>query len=216
MRLVWSSRGIPHGFLSETPIHLIYRVRGCAPVGELRRLHDDLDNELKSLRQIGTASSARIEVVLERWLDSYDALLDAQDQSKYVLAKTEAAAIVVRSWLTLVEMGEIFVYALCVMGNHVHIILRGADGRPDQAIGLLVNRHKRYTGRRVGDALQIDSDIWDDGFYDRYVRPGTFWTVMLYLLNNPVKAGLVVDWRDWPATYVDPRCVAMGKRLGLL
>jgi len=25
-----------------------------------------------------------------------------------------------------------------------------------------------------------------------------------YILMNPVKAGLVDDWRDWPGTYLSP------------
>jgi len=27
---------------------------------------------------------------------------------------------------------------------------------------------------------------------------------MWYVLNNPVKAGLVKNWKDWPATYLNP------------
>jgi hypothetical protein len=28
--------------------------------------------------------------------------------------------------------------------------------------------------------------------------------IVLYIINNPVKAGLVDDWNDWPFTYVNP------------
>jgi len=31
-----------------------------------------------------------------------------------------------------------------------------------------------------------------------------FTRILAYIVNNPVKAGLVDEWRDWPYTYVNP------------
>ena len=203
MKLVWTTRGIPHGFLCETPIHLIYRVKGCAPVNQLSQLADDLTQQLAVLRSDQNQPADRVQRVLEEQLEVYDQLLDAQDQSKYVLSKRVAAEEVIASWRGLHSRGEIHLYAVCVMGNHVHALLRGGEGREDAPIGQLVSRHKRFTNRRIREAMGLETNVWDSGFYDRYVRPGTFERVLWYVINNPVKAGLIRDWRAWAGTYVD-------------
>ena len=207
MRLSWSKFEIPHGFLCEIPIHLIYRVKGCAPVGELKKITDELKDQLAILRTLKEDKRERYQHFMKEHFKVYDALLDAQDQRKYVLANDVAAKIVIDSWLHLQEKGEIVLYAVCVMGNHVHVMLRGPDGVEDKSIGLLLRRHKTFTNTAIKEALNLSDNVWDTGFYDRYVRPGSFYAVLEYLLDNPKSAGLVQDWKAWPNTYVDERCL---------
>ena len=207
MRLVWSSRGIPHGFLCAQPIHLIYRVKHCAPVKQLRELHEDLKFRVKALRGLVNETSNEYAEALEEWQLAYDDLLDAQDQSKYVLAQDLAARVVIDSWLELQRRGEIVLYAICVMGNHVHVLLRGPDESEEVPIGDVVRRHKSFTGKSIRKQLSLADTLWDDGFYDRYVRPGRFWVTLQYILDNPVKAGVVSHWSEYSGTYVDKRCL---------
>ena len=167
------------------------------------------------LNNTGLSTPEEIQRVLEEHLLVYDQLLDAQDQSKYVLNRPAAAKEVIKSWLTMQEMGLLLVYAICVMGNHVHVLLKGPDGKPDKQIGRVVHQHKTFSTREIKRVCSITDRVWDDGFYDRYVRPGTFWTVLRYVLNNPVAAGLVGRWEDWAHTYVDPRCLVGAKERGL-
>ena len=82
MQLYWSKYGIPHGYLDETPIHLIYRLKDCLPVGPLRMILADCREQLRVLRisaVVDPQSSdiIRIETVLENYLRAYDELLDA-------------------------------------------------------------------------------------------------------------------------------------------
>jgi len=37
--------------------------------------------------------------------------------------------------------------------------------------------------------------------FDHVIRAGKFDATVRYVLNNPVKAGLVKDWRDWRWNY---------------
>ncbi len=207
MKLYYTRRGIPHGYLCATPIHLIYRVDGCAPVGELRRLEEELVAQLKVVKSLESSKPEEIQKVLEDHLLVYDQLLDAQDQSKYILKQSLAAEEVIKSWLTMQEMGLVAVYVICVMGNHVHVLLKGPDGKPDKQMGRVVHQHKTFSSREIKRVCGVTDRVWDDGFYDRYVRAGSFWKVLLYILNNPVSAGIVGRWRDWPHVYIDPRCL---------
>lgn len=37
--------------------------------------------------------------------------------------------------------------------------------------------------------------------FDHVIRTGKFEATLRYVLNNPLKVGLVKDWRDWPWNY---------------
>ncbi len=44
--------------------------------------------------------------------------------------------------------------------------------------------------------------FWEHESYDHYVRDEEeLERIILYVLGNPVKAGLVADWRAWPWSY---------------
>ena len=138
MDLHWTKVGdIPHGFLCATPIHLIYRVEGAAPVGELKRLREDLKLELKDLRAAGPADADALQRLLAEHGRAYDALLDAQDQHNFILHDPRAAQITIASWLELQRRGELRLYAACIMGNHVHALFAGAEGQPELPVGPL-------------------------------------------------------------------------------
>ena len=94
------------------------------------------------------------------------------------------------------------------MGNHAHTMIKGIDGQPKVFVGPIVRRQKSYTNHEIRKIIDHPTTVWEDAFYDRYVRGGTFWEVLWYILQNPVKAGLVKDWRNWSGTYVDERCLA--------
>ena len=214
MRLFWTANGIPHGFLCDTPIHLIYRLRGCAPVGELKIIFDNLKLEVKDLRRQQPKSTKELQALLAEQMEVYDELLDAQDQSKFILQDEAVARIVIDSWLTLRDRQLCRVYVICVMGNHVHVLLAGLPNAQDMLLGLVLRKHKSFTDRTIKGLLHRGEDVWDTGYFDRYVRAGTFWEILLYILDNPRKAGLVSEWRQWPNTWVDERCLAAAKTHG--
>jgi REP element-mobilizing transposase RayT len=44
-----------------------------------------------------------------------------------------------------------------------------------------------------------DKPIWQKDFFDRQLRSGeSYRQKWLYVVENPVKAGLVTRWEDWP------------------
>ncbi len=202
MQLYWPEHGMPHGYVCDTPVHIIYRLRGCLPVGPLRALADELRFQLADARKSGLGNAAVCDRILEEYQHQYDALLDAQDQSKYILSVPEVARIVMDSWLYLEEHARCKRLAICVMGNHVHALITGLAGVPDYQLGDLLGQHKRFTDDAIRKALGHGEKVWELGFFDRYVRPGTLETVIAYILNNPVKAGLVKEWQQWSHTFI--------------
>ncbi|MEL7161905.1 MAG: transposase, partial [Bacteroidota bacterium] len=111
------------------------------------------------------------------------------------LAKPVIATLILDSWKNLQEREQAYVYAVCVMSNHVHVLLQEASaGKKLSDLGKLMNNHKGYTARMANRILnRTGQGFWDRTYFDRRVRQGKFTRVMWYVLNNPVKAGLVSE-----------------------
>ncbi|MFK8057028.1 MAG: transposase [Saprospiraceae bacterium] len=202
MKLVWTRSGMPHGYLCDVPIHLIYRLEGCLPVHVVQELTTELLDQLSVLEKLSPPVIDRISKVKEQYFLAYDRLLDAQDQSKYILAHAEIAQVVLDSWKTLAARGKCKIHVVCIMGNHVHVLLERVKRAEETPVGLILRQHKTWTDRVIQRELSLDHKVWARGFFDRYVRPRSLEDVFHYILSNPVKAGLIRDGRDWPFTWI--------------
>ena len=61
---------------------------------------------------------------------------------------------------------------------------------------------KRHTALEANRLLQRSGAFWQDESYDHYFREEGEWARTVgYVLNNPVKAGLVKHWQDWPWSW---------------
>ena len=62
---------------------------------------------------------------------------------------------------------------------------------------------KGYTARKANQILGRTEPFWDAESYDHEIRSGEeFRRIYRYVINNPVKAGIVKNWRDHPWTWV--------------
>jgi REP element-mobilizing transposase RayT len=64
---------------------------------------------------------------------------------------------------------------------------------------------KRHTARQANIVLGRQGAFWQDESYDHVIRDNTeFLRISHYVLENPVKTGLVSNWDEWPWSYVKP------------
>ncbi len=86
-------------------------------------------------------------------------------------------------------------YGYCLMPEHVHILLSPAES--GIAVATWLQRFKSFTAHefvRLGGT----PPLWQRSAYDHVCREGeTAEAVLTYVINNPVRAGLVECWRDW-------------------
>jgi len=93
------------------------------------------------------------------------------------------------------------------MSNHVHIVFRHLpENDPNEnayPITEIMASLKKYTARLANLSLnRTGQPFWHPESYDRVVRDSDeLYNVIFYTLNNPVKAGLVEHWQDWPNSY---------------
>ena len=66
----------------------------------------------------------------------------------------------------------------------------------------LMHSIKRQTARDANQLLGRSGAFWQEEYYDRYSRSEAEWRrAIRYTLNNPVKAGLVKEWQQWPWSW---------------
>ena len=82
---------------------------------------------------------------------------------------------------------RVAVVAYCFMPDHVHLAVEGTDDATDLTRFVkLAKQHTGYTFKQ-----QHGVPLWQPGWYDRIIRPSDdFVSVVRYLLDNPVRAGL--------------------------
>lgn len=89
------------------------------------------------------------------------------------------------------------------MANHVHLVVQ----LPENAAFSAARMMQRLKGRTAMAANKLlgrqGQAFWQHESYDHVVRSGEEQArVVAYAVNNPVKAGLVEDWTQWPYTYL--------------
>ena len=95
------------------------------------------------------------------------------------------------------------IFAYCLMPDHLHLLLAPTDGGITVS-GFIGAFKSRAT--RIAWGFGITGKIWQWRFHDRILRgQNDLRVVVMYLLNNPVKQGLVTKWQDYKYVgLVDP------------
>ena len=147
-----------------------------------------LEGELKSMKAPAGVVEMERRKRVERWLDA--------GYGSCILGRRENAERVLASWRHF--DGERYdLIAGVVMPNHVHLLVRMYPGT---LLGEMVASWKGYTSRRfVVEAGVAVKPRWQRGYWDRFMRNEKHYRdTVRYIVNNPVKAGLVQRAEEWP------------------
>jgi len=72
----------------------------------------------------------------------------------------------------------------------------------DHSLASILHSLKSFTSNQANKLLQRRGQFWEHESFDHCVRDEEEWgRIIAYVLNNPVKAELVQDWRAWRWTY---------------
>lgn len=99
-------------------------------------------------------------------------------------------------------------WACTLMSNHVHILLTLKPDAP--MLWKVLQDMKKYSGTQSNKILGRTGHFWERESYDHLVRAGEFDRILVYILNNPVKAGIVQSWTDYAWNYCHPKLLLSG------
>ena len=82
----------------------------------------------------------------------------------------------------------------CLMPDHLHLLLRVGQAGLVEVVGDVKSRTTREWWAHGGGGA-----LWQRSFYDHGIRGSRdFDETVRYIVENPVKAGLVEDWAEYP------------------
>ena len=90
-----------------------------------------------------------------------------------------------------------YVHLATIMPDHIHLLI--TFGSADARIQTVVSKWKEWTAKSLGIRWQRD-------FFEHRLRKEESWRQKAdYILANPVRAGLVQRWENWPYVLIaDP------------
>jgi len=93
-------------------------------------------------------------------------------------------------------------YVAVVMPDHVHMILTPLiNGGRRQIISLIeiMRGVKGASARAINQRMGRHGPVWQEESFDHVMRSSEGLDAKVdYILQNPVRRGLVADWRDYP------------------
>lgn len=221
-------RKLPHYQPIRAKLFITYRLAGSLPesvIEKLRQEREQKERELAKIKDIEERRQLRAEFQ-RRWFAKYDNYLDRAETGPKWLTDPRIAKLVYDS----IRYREGKVYdldCLTIMSNHVHQVIEplpaavgqvdnlsknvgqvanlpfnGQDAILPYSVSKIMHSLKRYTGRRANLILGREGQFWQDESYDHVVRnEKEYERIIWYILNNPVKAGLVDSWEKWAWSY---------------
>ena len=193
-------RRLPHLMPPGATLFLTFRLQGTVPFEVLLQLQED---HTRLVQQHNTDNEP-IEAIKKRlegrYFVSFDQYIDRATSGENWL-KNEQIADLVKHSLHFGHETTYNLHAFCIMPNHVHVLLTVL--REDIPFYKVLQRLKTYTAVRANRILnRVGQSFWQAKSYDHIVRNGkSFERIIAYILNNPVQAGLVDKWEDWPHSY---------------
>ena len=194
-------RKLPHWIVSGASYFVTIRLKNTLPkhVIEAMRL------EGIQLEASG-ADNQQLHQLRRKHFVQIESILDAADASQRWLDNPKVAQVVMDSLGWLNSQGWM-VYAAVILSTHVHLLIRNDEGRTWQLLEDLA-RFKNYTACMCNRVVGRKGSFWAREHFDHWIRNGEkFERVVRYIAMNPVKAGRVERWKDWPWTVVDPSVV---------
>jgi putative transposase len=215
-------RNLPHIQPRGATLFVTPRLSGSLP----RTVLDQWNEErrwLAHLKENNPTHFDKINLDFERaWFSKFERILDGSEYGPTWLSDDRVAAQVAES--LHYRDGKVFrLDSFSIMPNHLHFQFKplpledrqligvethakgGNDALKYHSLASIMKSFKGYTAHQCNKLLNRTGEFWAHESYDHYIRDADEWRrIERYILNNPVKAGLVDDWRLWKWNYRRP------------
>ena len=193
MKSEWYSRGyLPHRDRMHLVQSITFRLADSIPLEKLKKWEakKKLQVHDAELGLRGPSVNFERQLKIEAWADAGFGCCALQHPT---MAK------VMEDTLLMFDKEKYHLLAWCIMPNHVHVVIETIT-----ELKKIVQSWKSFTGRwamRENEKLGLGlsgKSFWMPDYWDRYIRnKQNLENVVLYIHENPVKAGLCKNATDW-------------------
>jgi putative transposase len=209
-------RNLPHIQPPGATFFVTPRLSGSLP----KAVVEQWNQERKWLAHLAETNPTHYEQVRwdfeRRWFAKFESILDGGKCGPLWLSEERVAEQVAES--LHYRDGKVYrLDSFSIMPNHLHVVFKPlpieqpSRSLVDERLGREIRYHslakimqslKGYTSYKANRLLHRSGEFWAHESYDHYVRDFEEWQrIMAYVLNNPVKAGYVANWREWKWNY---------------
>ena len=194
-------RKLPHIQPIEAVFFITARLHGSLPIAVLEQIREQREQEIKRLS--ANPEQDRIDRK-KRDFARYENYLNNPKNGPYWLSDPEVAQLLTEAFHYR-DNKQYELVAFCVMSNHYHLLIDTRKlGHEKWPLHRIMQPLHSHVALKANEHLNRASTFWHDEYYDHIIRDDAeLRRVIEYTLNNPVKAGLVDEWQQWPHSYVN-------------
>ncbi len=224
----FSRRHRPHIQPLNANLFVTFRLVGSIPNSVIRLYKQKkvgLERQLKQLRERGEdLNSDVVQEQLRRshefsveWFLKFEDILHKAKQGPLWISNDAVAENIAEN-LHRLDGEALILHAYTLMSNHVHTVFQPLLSEKDliqcsnavedpnlilkhPALARIMQSIKGRSARECNQVLGRGGQFWEHESFDHVVRPGKLSKTLLYVLNNPVKAGMVSEWPEWRWNY---------------
>jgi REP element-mobilizing transposase RayT len=196
-------RNLPHIQPLNTTLFLTFRLAGSLPEQVLIRMAE----ERRMIERTLTADAGKTESDLgqlaRRHFATIESWLHKATTGPTWLAEERVAEIVAEA-LHYRDDSHYRLDAYSIMPNHVHAVFAPLAGvTMPKSLSSIMHSLKRNTAKQANKVLERSGAFREHESFDHYIRNHAEWKrIVKYVLENPVKAGLVANWEEWQWNYL--------------
>jgi REP element-mobilizing transposase RayT len=210
------TRNLPHIQPEDKIFFVTFRLHDSIPVSLVNQLRLQLKEEILKASKLPKSSETTYNLN-KKFYAKYDELLDRETTGPHWLKDPNIAKIcqnVFHEW----DNEKYELYSYCIMSNHIHIVFKPTTKflrmlsskyesfNPQKILSVttrIMYEIKKRTALLSNSKLGRTGKFWHTESYDHFVRDeNELLRIILYVLNNPVKAKIVEDWRSYRWSFV--------------
>jgi REP element-mobilizing transposase RayT len=204
---------LPHFHTPGRKYFVTWCLKSAVPNLAIKKYSSDLENLKKRIELLEqrnapseTIDSARKEyyILRKNYISFFNKMLDSQKEPKVNLGETTHTDII-STTLKYWEAIRITNIAFSIMPNHIHWVLQTFEKGQDNELVFLqdvLKSVKQYSAGKINRAANRSGRLWHRESFDVTIRNESHLSnVIRYTLNNPVNAGLVKHWSQWPGNW---------------
>jgi len=143
-------------------------------------------------RRQGLSIMARVRHGQDDWLSYHITTRILEGQ--FFLMRPSDKRVILAGLEFYRKRGDCELYGFVIMNNHIHVIIQPAQGI---TLARIVNGLKTWTSRR--NSAKCGSGLWERRYDDNRINSQKeLRSVLQYIHNNPVRAGIVTEPQAYP------------------